>query len=365
MPQGFSTFRACFARATLYKTLPFVYNVPMNILLPPCRLADIMAFLSTLRSSELGGNELLTVDFSQAKVVTPLYMLTIGIALRHLGEQHELRFVGMRKEEHYDVEAYARRSGFFHFVQPQVYTEEPAPATGTILPVTRLYMKDLRRAALFERGDDSDGAIIDRRSKKLAAVLAADSAELCDLLGFSIREILRNSPEHGRTEEMWLAAQRWTNKAEITLMDEGVGIFASLCSNPDHAATIRSNAEALRWAIKPGISQSFSPNARAGAGGLWANSGFGLHMICRICSKLPGSKFLLASYGNYISMKQDGTWQEDDTDFRGTLLRITLPTQLPKTTAALLDEARTEGEQEAATLRNAFTQASAPSGRVM
>lgn len=64
-------------------------------------------------------------------------------------------------------------------------------------------------------------------------------------------------------------------------------------------------------------------------------------------------------------MKQDGTWQEGETDFRGTLLRITLPTQLPKSTADLLDEARTEGEQEAATLRNAFTQASAPSGRVM
>lgn len=83
MPQGFSTFRACFARAPLYKAPLIMYNVLVNIVLPPCQLEDIMQFLPTLRSAELRCNEPLTVDFSQAKVVSPLYMLTIGNALRH------------------------------------------------------------------------------------------------------------------------------------------------------------------------------------------------------------------------------------------------------------------------------------------
>lgn len=337
----------------------------MNIELPQCQSADIMPYLAFLHSLEGTGTDPLTVDFSKIKIVTPFYMLALGSGLRRLAAERRLSFTGMRLDGKFDMEAYARRSGFLHFVQPQVHAMPAEPAAGTMVPITRLHMKELRRAALFESGDDSDGAIIDRRSKKLASVLAGDSAELCNLLGFSIRELLRNAPEHGRTEEMWVAAQRWTNKAEVAIMDEGVGVFASLGSNPSHAATIHSNAEALLWAIKPGISQAFSPADRAGRGGLWANSGFGLHMITRICSKLPGSKFLLASYGNYISMKQGSTWQGGETDFRGTLLRITLPVQLPKSAAALLDEARAEGEREAVSICNAFTQASAPSGRVM
>ncbi len=116
------------------------------------------------------------------------------------------------------------------------------------------------------------------------------------MLQYLLREAIRNIPEHAETDDVWLCGQYWHNRdlAEIAILDEGIGIFKSISHNQVHRAYISSNEEALRWALKPGVSVAFIPSRGQRDDDPWANSGYGLYMISEIC-KLTEGWFTLAS----------------------------------------------------------------------
>lgn len=339
----------------------------MKLMMPKAEAGSILCFLRELNELDWSGETELELDFSAVKVMTGFYMLAVGSTLRRklAACPVPLRFGAFSRPE---VEQYTAFMGFMHLVdaaQPQGGAARETAEGDTYLPITRLSMKALYAEAFARRWFAEAGDLVEEQAQKLSAVISASNPELKDVLAFLIREILRNTPEHGKADEMWICAQKWKKSyAEISIMDEGIGIFESLTSNPRHREYITDNALALQWAVKPGISQAFQPSYKPNKRSEWENSGYGLYMVSRLC-KVLGGKFLLASYGHYISLGKDGSFTLGETDFRGTVLRVSLPTGREIDARALLMQLSAEGEKEASTIRHAFKQASKPSRGLM
>ena len=140
-------------------------------------------------------------------------------------------------------------------------------------------------------------------------------------------------------------------------------MIESLVSSYAHKQYITENAEALRWATKPGISKSFHPAFGQKSRDVWANSGFGLYMISAICNDL-GGEFYLASSGDCL-IKKDGIVEVVKANVKGTIVgvKIVLPADLNAQKA--IDVARKKGEEEAKTIKNAFKEASVPSKKLL
>ena len=110
--------------------------------------------------------------------------------------------------------------------------------------------------------------------------------------------------------------------------------------------------------VREGAHYAFTNRPRTLLRTVWFD-GTGLCMFSK--RRELGGKFLLASYGNYISLRKDGTFERGATDFHGTVLRISIPTGRELDTQDLLRRLSEAGEREASTIRNAFKQASKPS----
>ena len=205
------------------------------------------------------------------------------------------------------------------------------------------------------------GNLIEEESGRLAKVISRDNTELHKLLTYLIREILRNTHEHAKTDTSWICGQYWPSydKAEIGIVDEGIGIFESLTLNEAHKKYITDNKCALQWALKAGISESFRPSKKDGGKDEWANSGYGLYMASEICKYLHGS-FLLISYGNYILI-DDGNTEIGETSFEGTAIRMEIPTNNINSAKDIISHIANKGESESKKIKNAFKTASVPS----
>ncbi len=185
------------------------------------------------------------------------------------------------------------------------------------------------------------------------------------MLTFLIREILRNTPEHANINTMWVCGQYWKSYelAEIAIVDEGIGIYESITKNAAHKEYIKDNATALQWALKAGISEAFRPSSKQRSRDEWANSGFGLYMVSEICRHLNGS-FCIISYGNYMLIDNHGI-KAGETSFKGTAIRIRVPSKKIASAQNIISEIASRGETEARTIRNAFKIASTPSRGLM
>ena len=148
--------------------------------------------------------------------------------------------------------------------------------------------------------------------------------------------------------------------AEIAIVDEGIGIKNSLQNNVEHRKYIETDEDALKCAVKAGISQAFNPAKTNKSDDPWANSGFGLYMVSEICRELAGS-FCLASSSKYINSYSDGKIRIGDTAFQGTAVKITINTSQISNSKAIIEKIAKQGEEQAKTIRNAFKKASMPS----
>ena len=165
---------------------------------------------------------------------------------------------------------------------------------------------------------------------------------------------------------MWVCGQYWHNRnlAEIAILDEGIGVYESLNKNAIHKDYITNNDDALRWAIKPGVSFAFNPATGPKKKGDWANSGYGLHMINEICKSTKGGWCTFASNDNCLRIYSNTTTAENIT-FRGTALGIRIGTDDIKNAQAMIDAARLKGEETAKNIKHAFKSASLPSRGLM
>lgn len=86
-------------------------------------------------------------------------------------------------------------------------------------------------------------------------------------------------------------------------------------------------------------------------------------MVNEICKHLNGS-FCIISYGNYMLIDNHGI-KYGVTNFRGTAIRMRVPSKKISNAQTIISQIATQGELEAKTIRNAFKNASMPSKGLM
>lgn len=337
----------------------------MRYYVPDMELVETLKFSKNLESI-IPDNEMI-FDFSKMSNFDPLPMLMMGAMMRSYRKRFpEIPFsvAGINTTG----KGYAGNMGFFKYVSTSLgIGKMPGEANGSLnyIPITPIVVDELRREE-YEKGNYMVlGDIIEKEAGRLARIVDRGNKELHKLLTYLIREILRNTPEHAKTNTMWICGQYWPSYelAEIAIVDEGIGIFNSITQNAAHREYITDNATALQWALKAGISEAFNPSMKQRSNDEWANSGFGLYMVNEICKLLNGS-FCIISYGNYMLIDNHGI-KAGETSFEGTAIRMRVPSKKIANAQAIISQIASQGENEAKTIRNAFKTASKPSRGLM
>lgn len=333
----------------------------MRIIVPRLSTSNAISFCQSLPNVEY--DETYFFDVSNINNYEPLPMLLTSAAIRQFRSARSL--TPWQTQLIFDDTSsyqYACHMGFFQsagFVQGKAPGE--APGSMSYIPLTKIDIVELMRTA-FEEGRFLDqGDIIEIEAKRLSRVLSQGQPEFQKLLQYLLREAIRNIPEHADTNEVWLCGQYWHNRdeAEIAILDEGIGIYNSLSRNRIHREYITTNDDALRWALKPGVSTSFNPAIGQKNTDTWANSGYGLYMISEICKATDG--WLTFVSGNDCMRVYPNTASIYKAHYNGTALGIRVKPSKIMNCQAIITNAMKKGETEAKTIKTAFQRASVPS----
>lgn len=334
----------------------------MEIIIPSLKEKNTLSFIKNLSDIETSNENEIVFCFD-AEWVKPLGMALCCSAVKQFSFKNEE--IPMRMELHNcNASGYASHMGFFRTISESIAIgNSPGEASGsqTYVPLTIIDLKDLQRRAFREGIVGEMNDIINIKSNQLASILCRSNNNMQQLFSYIIREILRNIPEHAETQEAIICAQYWpkNGKAEIAILDEGIGIKRSLRKNKMHREYINTDTDALISAVKPGISQAFSPDKKNMSRDVWANSGFGLFMASEICKRLNG-EFWMISGEKAIQVNSAGI-TEHNTYFEGTAIGIEFDISKLDNTQEMIDEIVAAGEKEAKSIRNAFAHASEPS----
>lgn len=338
----------------------------MKIVIPNLYTKNALSFSNELFACK--NDKTYFFDVSSITNYEPFAMLFTSALIRQFCQirmimpwDMELRFVDNKDYAYACHMGYFKAAGFDEGKKPG-----EALGSSSYIPLTRLNVSDLIKESAMNGGFYEQGDVIEHKSEELARILAQNNKEMKKLLQFLIREAIRNVPEHAGTNDIWICGQYWQNRniAEIAILDEGIGVYESLSKNVIHKEYIKNNDDALRWALKPGVSRAFDPAKGQKKNDDWANSGYGLHMISEICINTKGGWFTFASNNTCLRIYENCISSEEIT-FRGTILGIRVGTKDIKNAQAIIDEARLKGEKTAKTIKHAFKSASLPSRGLM
>lgn len=153
---------------------------------------------------------------------------------------------------------------------------------------------------------------------------------------------MRNVVEHSNANQFGICAQYWPSKykAEVAILDRGIGIRTSLSNNP-HLET-SDDKKSLNYALMPAVSGKAFKGSRVKQKGHWANSGFGLYMTNRICRN-GGTFFICSGDTGMLLTKQSEAKRYFSCDFNGTAVRMVLKTDQLAALKDTLDIYRHEG----------------------
>ena len=192
------------------------------------------------------------------------------------------------------------------------------------------------------------GKLVQPEAERLAEIITqSHKGKEVRPISYFLREVVRNSFEHGQTTKCNLAAQRYTNRTEISIVDCGQGVRQSLARR----FNVRSDIDALKLAIKPGISGAEPvPDNELGE---WANSGFGLFVLSEV-GKRTGS-FMICSGSRALVLSAQSVGARDYR-FQGTAVRLSISKPPGSNFEDFINQIINEGERIAAksgTLRRA------------
>lgn len=282
----------------------------------------------------------LVFDFGKTKTVEPFGMLVAASEIERCVAAHpESRF----SCRNFERMTYAGHMGFFQSFGLD-FGRQPGEALGsrTYIPLTH-YRTDILRRDAESTGRDV-GDEVEAQSKRLSETLSGqDVGDVFETLSYSIREIMRNVVEHAQVDRFSICAQYWPTKgrAEVAILDRGIGLRESLSSNPHIDAS--SDKSAINYALMPAVSgKAFKGARRVQKRGPWTNSGFGLYMTSRICRN--GGNFFVASgdTGMLLTSGKDGK-RYIDTSLCGTAVRLNIRTEKLDSLRSSLERFREEG----------------------
>lgn len=277
------------------------------------------------------------VDFQNPQFVPPFGMLYISHTIREFQDAHpEAKFTAINTNNFY-----AGHMGFY-----QACGFDIGKATGEAsgseqyLPITILPVEDLRAEARSQMVEV--GEVIEKRSHEMAKVLTHQSTgALVDMLTYSLREMIRNVVEHSQSPFVAYCAQYEPSKkrAEIGILDVGVGIRSSLSKNPH--LTLESDRDALNLALMPGISGKLFKGIVQKPYDPWQNSGYGLYAVSHLCGL--GGKFLIGSGNAALSLKPQEK-KYFSIQHQGVFLRLNLCSKDIKALSTVLAQIMREGD---------------------
>lgn len=318
-------------------------------------LKEVLAFAGLL-SNYSGSAQEVIFDFQAAQgYATPFGMLYIGYAIQQFIQAHpDLNVLAVNLENHY----YVAHMGYFQHCGFDA-GKLPGEAKGSdrYLPITILTVAELNREA-GQQGKEV-GEVIEERSRHLAQVLTQQcEGPLIDMLTYTLREVIRNVVEHSQSKDLAYCAQYQPSKkrAELAILDRGMGIRRSLSSNP--YLKIQDDHEALNLALMPGISSKMYKGIKKRDYDVWQNSGYGLFAVSRLCGH--EGKFLICSGDTALSLKPEKK-EYLDASFQGVALRLNLCTKSIATLRSTLARIMKEGDQLAKQLNTSDVQASTAS----
>lgn len=247
-----------------------------------------------------------------------------------------------------DVANYLAKIGFFKFIridrgaQPDRFVTSDGCFT-SILYLTR---EDL------DGSSEAMQARLDTVAHDLANQLLpstnVNSDLLADAFAYCLREAIRNSFEHGRAKFVFFLAQAYRdNIVEFALLDEGIGIAASL----GKVFIDRESRDLLELSLKPGITEYVGPETKD----KWQNSGFGLYVLSELAKHygafaIASNDWQISYYGNSKKISP--------VTISGTALRLRLKIDEPEYFSNVREGIVLRGEAEASALTGARKSAS-------
>ncbi|CAH1531414.1 ATP-binding protein [Vibrio harveyi] len=280
------------------------------------------------------------IDCSTITWSKPTAMLVASSKLRQwIQKRRELKLSTTRKgvDTYSSVHHYLKHIGFFDFVMMgEGKSVGEAKGSSTYTAITRIEKPILGDG---ENALDEWYENIQSKVRGLAIVISGETEgqQINKFYNYALREIVRNVFEHSGANECYVFGQRWGDgKAEIVIVDEGVGISSSLAQSYD----LSSDIEALKFSVKPGISRTSQlPRDE----NIFDNSGFGLYVLTEIARSFGW--YALGSNTARIVGFND-TICEENMNFSGTYLGLRLVSP-PKNFSDLTADIIKSGEAEA------------------
>lgn len=328
------------------------------IKVPNLTFDNALKFVKELSELELKEGE--EFDFSDVRKCDPFPMLLVSAGIRQLRENSDVKHCTAINCE----STYAKHMRFYKAIGIN-YGRELSENYGNenYLPITKLEINDLKSEGIenLERIQE----VIEKKTKLMAKVLSKENLSFKKWLKYILTEIMRNIPEHSKANAIWYCAQYWPSYdlVELAILDEGIGIKNSLIDNPVYGEQIKTDKSAILLALEPGISKSFTLGNGNVSNSIWANSGFGLYMVSRLCDKLGGS-FVISSGTSAIEVSNDKKITEYDTSFKGTAIQIRIRPSKLKKYEEIAKEILQEGERIAHGNLNSYDSASKSSKKL-
>lgn len=280
-------------------------------------------------------------DFSQMQHCHPFGLLVLGNAIRYNRYHYKKALhecVGVNYTQGTEL---AADLGFFQYAGWEIGRKTSIEDYGANhIPVKEITIADLQSQ---DKSTYVLGNLIERQANDLAYTLTQrTNSEATKTLSYCLREMIRNSFEHGNTEKVWICGLYWPTRseAEIAILDEGQGIWGSLRKNRNYR--LKSDSEANKIALQPGVSRMFGKEQDPYD--IWQNSGYGLYMASALCG-LEGY-FILASGADATLVNSDNQ-QNYVADISGTAICLNIRTDEINSLQEKLDALSALGQEKA------------------
>ena len=259
--------------------------------------------------------EMAVLDLRGVEFVEPAGLCGLAALLEFLIPRS--RLVGL-KFSGQDVAAYLERMDFFRIFGHRIETNVDVAA---LEERRRGNPGTLQELISFHSEEEIPG-IINRISEILTnkGYGLSERAAICATLS----EICANAVEHGRSPfGAYAAVQAYQHivsggrghgeEVLVAIADGGAGVRETLSRNPEYADHTASDNDALRHAIKMGVSGT----GELGRGG-------GLAVVGQIAARAGGSLSLRSCSGR-VTFYGDRTNSRNVPTFPGTFVRVSLP----------------------------------------
>ena len=304
-------------------------------------LIEAISFCSQISSLE--AEDEYSFDFSKTTgLIEPFGMLLVSSEIGRLTSKHPVSKVGCVGFSHM---SYAGHMGFFQAFGLD-FGKKPGEASGSksYIPLTIMRTNEIVDAAAIN-GREVGEEVDDQCARLCETLCATGEGAVFDTLRYSMRELIRNVIEHSGATQFGFCSQYWPSKgrAEVAILDRGIGLKESLSHNPHIDAS--SDKRAINYAMMPAVSgKAFKGARRPKRNSPWNNSGFGLYMTSRICRN--GGNFFLGSgdAGMLLTSGKDAK-RYFDMNHQGTVIRLRIDTNQVNDLRESLARYRSEGDE--------------------